>query len=104
MVERAAVAAAASGKAGGFLAGGWGSGPTVRMHEVGFAMHEELADTLEVTSYRKIPTLQVGPCSHRRCRCCEGRRHRLRRRRCCCTGAPHASAGTKTDAETHTLH
>lgn len=61
VVERAAVAAAASGKAGGFLAGGWGSGPTVRMHEVGFAMHEELAETLGVTSYRKIPTLQVGP-------------------------------------------
>lgn len=53
------MAAAASGKAGGFLAGGWGSGPTVRMHEVSYDMHEKLAETLGVASYRKIPTLQV---------------------------------------------
>ncbi|CAM9183541.1 unnamed protein product [Choristocarpus tenellus] len=59
VIERSEVAAAASGKAGGFLAGGWGSGPTRRMHEVSFEMHEELAETLSVTSYRKIPTLQV---------------------------------------------
>lgn len=61
VVERSAVAAAASGKAGGFLAGGWGSGPTVPLHEVSFAMHERLAEELGVTSYRKIPTLQASP-------------------------------------------
>lgn len=60
VLERSKVAAAASGKAGGFLAGGWGSGPTVRMHEVSFNMHEHLAEELGVTSYRKIPTLQVS--------------------------------------------
>lgn len=59
VIERSAVAAAASGKAGGFLAGGWGSGPTTKMHEISFEMHEKLAETLGVTSYRKIPTLQV---------------------------------------------
>ncbi|CAN0397060.1 unnamed protein product, partial [Hapterophycus canaliculatus] len=59
VVERSKVAAAASGKAGGFLAGGWGSGSTVPMHEISFEMHEKLAETLGVTSYRKIPTLSV---------------------------------------------
>ncbi|CAN0594935.1 unnamed protein product, partial [Ectocarpus sp. 12 AP-2014] len=59
VIERSKVAAAASGKAGGFLAGGWGSGPTVPMHEISFDMHEKLAETLGVTSYRKIPTLSV---------------------------------------------
>lgn len=60
VIERSKIAAAASGKAGGFLAGGWGSGPTVKMHEVSFDMHERLAEELGVTSYRKIPTLQVS--------------------------------------------
>lgn len=60
VIEREAIAAAASGKAGGFLAGGWGSGSTTRMHEVSFDMHERLAEELGVTSYRKIPTLQVN--------------------------------------------
>lgn len=60
VIERSKVAAAASGKAGGFLAGGWGSGPTVPMHEISFDMHEKLAETLGVTSYRKIPTLQAS--------------------------------------------
>ncbi|CAM9856418.1 unnamed protein product, partial [Discosporangium mesarthrocarpum] len=59
VIERSAVAAAASGKAGGFLAGGWGSGSTRALHEISFAMHEELAQTLGISSYRKIPTLQV---------------------------------------------
>eukprot|EP00903_Cladosiphon_okamuranus_P015426 g14249.t1 len=60
VIERSKVAAAASGKAGGFLAGGWGSSATVPMHEISFNMHEKLAETLGVTSYRKIPTLQVN--------------------------------------------
>lgn len=59
VIERSGVACAASGKAGGFLAGGWGSGPTVGLHEVSFDMHEKLAETLGVASYRKIPTLQA---------------------------------------------
>ena len=37
IVERTSVAAAASGKGGGFLARGWGSGPTRPLHEVAHA-------------------------------------------------------------------
>jgi len=40
VVERSEVACAASGKAGGFLARGWGSGPTRQLHEVSFDLHE----------------------------------------------------------------
>jgi len=61
VVERHSVAAAASGKGGGFLARDWGSGPTVPLHEVSFALHEELAKTLDIQSYRKIPVLSVRP-------------------------------------------
>jgi glycine/D-amino acid oxidase-like deaminating enzyme len=61
IVERHSVAAAASGKGGGFLARDWGSGPTVGLHRVSFALHEELAQTLGVESYRKIPVLSVTP-------------------------------------------
>ncbi len=60
VVERLEVAAAASGKAGGFLARGWGDGgPTQALHRVSFDMHEQLAATLGVSSYRRIPTLSV---------------------------------------------
>ena len=55
------VAAAASGKGGGFLARDWGSGPTTQLHKVSFALHAELAETLGVNSYRKIPVLRVSP-------------------------------------------
>ena len=55
------VAAAASGKGGGFLARDWGSGPTTQLHKVSFALHAELAETLGVKSYRKIPVLRVSP-------------------------------------------
>ena len=34
VVEKHSMAAAASGKGGGFLARDWGSGPTVQLHEV----------------------------------------------------------------------
>ena len=61
VIEQHSVAAAASGKGGGFLARDWGSGPTTQLHKVSFALHEELAQTLGVTSYRKIPVLRVSP-------------------------------------------
>jgi glycine/D-amino acid oxidase-like deaminating enzyme len=61
IVERVEIAAAASGKAGGFLAGGWGDGGvTQELHRVSFALHETLAETLGLTTYRKIPTLSVA--------------------------------------------
>ena len=59
IVERTSVAAAASGKGGGFLARGWGSGPTRPLHEVSFDLHAELAKTLNLKTYRKIKTLSV---------------------------------------------
>lgn len=56
------VATTASGKAAGFLAGGWGDGRvTERLHRSSFGMHEELAATLKLRSYRKLPTLKVEP-------------------------------------------
>jgi len=61
LIEGTSVAAAASGKAGGFLAGGWGEGsPTQQLHRVSFAMHAELAKTLGVESYRRLPTMSVA--------------------------------------------
>ena len=60
IVERTSIAAAASGKGGGFLARGWGRGsPTQQLHEVSFDLHEQLAKDLSLKSYRKIPTLSV---------------------------------------------
>jgi len=59
IVERTEVAAAASGKGGGFLAGGWGSGPTKALHEKSFDLHAQLAKDLNLESYRKIKTLSV---------------------------------------------
>ena len=61
LIEGSSVAAAASGKAGGFLAGGWGEGsPTQQLHRVSFKMHAELAETLGVESYRRLPTMSVA--------------------------------------------
>jgi glycine/D-amino acid oxidase-like deaminating enzyme len=60
VIERTAVGAAASGKAGGFLARGWGNGtPTEALHQVSFDLHAQLADELQLSTYRRIPTLQV---------------------------------------------
>ena len=60
IVERTAVGAAASGKAGGFLARSWGDGSvTQQLHHVSFDLHEALAERLGVASYRRIQTLQV---------------------------------------------
>ena len=60
VVERYKVAGCASGKAGGFLAGGWGDEDTEQLHRLGFQLHEELAKTLNLTSYRKIETLSYA--------------------------------------------
>lgn len=61
VIERTAVAAAASGKAGGFLARGWGDGSvTQQLHHQGFDLHARLAEELGISSYRRIPTLQVS--------------------------------------------
>lgn len=59
IIERSKVASAASGKSGGFLARGWGSGPTRQLHEISFDMHVELASTLDVKSFRRVSALQV---------------------------------------------
>jgi len=59
LVERCGVACAASGKAGGFLARGWGSGPTEALHHQGFDLHAKLAADLSIQSYRRLPTLTV---------------------------------------------
>lgn len=66
LIDQHSVAAAASGKGGGFLARDWGSGPTTALHTVSFALHEELAKELGVESYRKIPVLSVQPGSRSR--------------------------------------
>jgi glycine/D-amino acid oxidase-like deaminating enzyme len=59
LIERVSPGAAASGKAGGFLARGWGDGPTEQLHTKSFDLHEQLAKQLGIKSYRKIQTLQV---------------------------------------------
>mmetsp|Transcript_139214 Transcript_139214/g.388466 ORF Transcript_139214/g.388466 Transcript_139214/m.388466 type:complete len:379 (-) Transcript_139214:315-1451(-) len=59
VVERCGIACAASGKAGGFLARGWGSGPTEALHHQGFDLHAKLAADLSLQSYRRLPTLSV---------------------------------------------
>ena len=61
VVEQHSVAAAASGKGGGFLARDWGDGPTTQLHKVSYALHEELASELDIKTYRKIPVLRVTP-------------------------------------------
>jgi glycine/D-amino acid oxidase-like deaminating enzyme len=60
VIERVNIAAAASGKAGGFLARNWGSGATQQLHQVSFDMHEKLAEDLNVESYRHVKTLSVN--------------------------------------------
>jgi len=59
VIEREEVACHASGKAGGFLARGWGSGPTAALHRLSFDLIEGLAKELPLPSYRKIQTLSV---------------------------------------------
>lgn len=62
LLEAKAPASAASGKGGGFMARSWGDGsPTQRLHELAFDMYEELAQELDIQSYRKLPVLSVSP-------------------------------------------
>mmetsp|Transcript_36927 Transcript_36927/g.87253 ORF Transcript_36927/g.87253 Transcript_36927/m.87253 type:complete len:408 (-) Transcript_36927:4-1227(-) len=61
IIERLEVANSASGKAGGFLAGGWGDDSvTEQLHRMSFDMHATLAEELGVTSYRKIQALSTA--------------------------------------------
>jgi len=61
IVERFEVANAASGKAGGFLAGGWGDDSvTEQLHRMSFEMHTKLAEELGVESFRKIQALSAA--------------------------------------------
>jgi FAD dependent oxidoreductase len=67
ILEAVSIAAAASGKGGGFMAKTWGAGtPTQALHEVAFDLYaEDLAPALNCTSYRKLPVLSVTPHSAR---------------------------------------
>ena len=59
VVEEHRPAGCASGKAAGFLAGTWGDRSTAQLSRLSFDMHAELARTLELQSYRRLPTLEV---------------------------------------------
>lgn len=61
IVEETGIAAAASGKSGGFLARDWGSAQTTPLHEISYNLHEVLSKELKLESYRIIPTLSVRP-------------------------------------------
>jgi glycine/D-amino acid oxidase-like deaminating enzyme len=67
VLEAVSIASAASGKGGGFMAKTWGAGtPTQALHEVAFDLYaEDLAPTLNCTSYRKLPVLSITPHSAR---------------------------------------
>mmetsp|Transcript_20284 Transcript_20284/g.26328 ORF Transcript_20284/g.26328 Transcript_20284/m.26328 type:complete len:367 (+) Transcript_20284:47-1147(+) len=60
IVEKTGIASSASGKAGGFLARGWGSGTTKAIHEEGFKVHEQLATDLNIQSFRYLKTVSVA--------------------------------------------
>jgi len=61
VLERYSIACAAGGKGGGFLAGTWGDGGiTQDMHRTSFQLHEDIAKTLNIESYRKIDVLSVN--------------------------------------------
>ena len=59
IVERSP-GASASYKAGGFLAREWGSGPTVDLHQKSFDLHVEIAQELNLQSFRKLSVLSVS--------------------------------------------
>ncbi|KAL3161920.1 hypothetical protein ABBQ38_009005 [Trebouxia sp. C0009 RCD-2024] len=62
VVERASVACASSGKAGGFLALDWqDGGATGPLGRLSFKLHQELADTLgKDIGYRRVQTLSAA--------------------------------------------
>ena len=44
------------------MARSWGDGsPTQPLHHIAFDMYEDLAKTLQCTSYRKLPVISVSP-------------------------------------------
>ncbi|CAI7744443.1 unnamed protein product [Closterium sp. NIES-53] len=60
VVEKCRVACAASGKAGGFLALDWCSGPTGKLAQLSYLLHEQLAQQFgERYGYRKVHTLSL---------------------------------------------
>eukprot|EP01125_Pyxidicula_operculata_P006089 TRINITY_DN2121_c0_g1_i1.p1 TRINITY_DN2121_c0_g1~~TRINITY_DN2121_c0_g1_i1.p1 ORF type:complete len:216 (-),score=46.25 TRINITY_DN2121_c0_g1_i1:596-1243(-) len=61
VVERCKVAAAASGKAGGFLAMDWcDSGPSKQLARLSFKMHEDMSNGVASNcGYRKLDTLAI---------------------------------------------
>ena len=59
IIERSSIACAASGKSGGFLAKNWGSGSTKQLHVESFKLHQELAKTLDIKSFRSATALSV---------------------------------------------
>ena len=61
IIEKTSIAAAASGKAGGFLARNWGRGKALNaMHTKSFDLHAELAKELSLESYRPVKVLSVS--------------------------------------------
>lgn len=66
LIERSAVACAASGKAGGFLALDWCDGsPLAPLARSSFQLHADLAQTLGVDyGYRRLTTLAVAAGAH----------------------------------------
>jgi len=55
VVDRAGIASCASGKAGGFLARDWNDmSPVGQLTQKSFDMHEEVAKTLGLSSYRRL--------------------------------------------------
>lgn len=51
----------ASGRAAGFLSRNWGDGRvTERLHRTSFDMHVQLAQTLNLTSFRRLDAFRVG--------------------------------------------
>ncbi|CAI5523696.1 unnamed protein product [Closterium sp. Naga37s-1] len=60
VVEKCHVACAASGKAGGFLALDWCSGPTGKLAQLSYRLHEQLAQQFgDCYGYRKVHTLSL---------------------------------------------
>jgi glycine/D-amino acid oxidase-like deaminating enzyme len=62
ILEAKHAASAASGKGGGFMARSWGDGsPTQSLHHLGYDLYKQLANDLNIESYRTLPVLSVGP-------------------------------------------
>lgn len=60
LIERHAVAGCASGRAGGFLAKGWGTdGSWEEFARVSFEIHMQLADRFQDCDYRRIDAVRI---------------------------------------------